>query len=84
MREAKLVGWFFLLVGVSVLLFSAWGAITAAPPAPTNSLIQRGMARALAVTLGPSAGTVVYHLVWGVLGGFVAWVALKILNYRRS
>ena len=84
MREAKLVGWFFFLVGVSVLLFSLWGAITAASPSPTNSLVRREMAQALWAAFGSSAGTVMYHMIWGALGGFVAWVALKILKDRPS
>ncbi len=84
MREAKFAGWFFLLVGVGVLLFSVWGAVTVASPSPTNSLVRSGMAQALAALLGSSAGTVAYHLVWGALGGFVTWIALKILKDRQS
>ncbi len=84
MREAKLLGWFFFLGGVSVLLVSLWGAITVASPSPTNSLVQRGMAQALGAAFGSSAGTVVYHLIWGAIGGFVAWVALKILKDHPS
>ena len=84
MREAKFVGWFFLLVGVGVLLFSVWGAVTVASPSPTNSFVRRGIAQALAASLGASFGTVVYHLVWGALGGFVTWIALKILNHRQG
>lgn len=84
MREAKFVAWFFFFLGVGMLLFSAWGLITAASPSPTNSLLQRGMAEALGAALGSSAGNVVYHLIWGALGGFIAWVALKILKDCRS
>lgn len=80
MRETRWLAWFFLVVGGSVFLFSAWGAVTMAAPPPTQSLVRGSIAQALGAALGTPAGIVVYHLIWAALGACMAWVAVKLLR----
>lgn len=39
MREAKIAGWFFFVLGVGLSLLSAWAAFTLAPPSPTIAAV---------------------------------------------
>lgn len=40
------------------------------------------MVQALTAALGSSVGIFVYHLIWGSLGGFIAWISLRILGAK--
>ena len=82
MRKAKLIAWFFFFLGASTLLFNVWDLVTGAPPPPTKSLMRNAMVQALTAALGSSVGIFVYHLIWGSLGGFIAWISLRILGTK--
>ncbi|CAM8620637.1 hypothetical protein MCEMSHM24_02498 [Comamonadaceae bacterium] len=80
MREAKIAGWFFFVLGVGLSLLSAWAAFTLAPPSPTISSLRNGLAQVLKTALGEPAGHVAYHLFWTAIGACVAYLALRVLK----
>jgi hypothetical protein len=84
MRESKMVGWFFCVVGAGVFLFSVWTAVTLAAPPSTNSVVQIGIDKILITAFGTLGGNLLVHLIWATIGACVAWFGLRVLKDHKN